>query len=88
MSYLFSSALFFNNFAKQLEVKFSSINDKISQVIPSTPNVDSVDLVICDPSIVSQSVATHSFSAPTPVAVRSEHTPLRAPMYCKQVAWI
>ena len=64
----------FADLAKSLGDQFSEMDQKFSQVMPaSSSNVDS-----SDPLHVSQDVANHSFTAPTPVAVRSEHMPDKA----------
>ena len=69
----------FADFAKSLEGKFSKIDQKFSQVMPAaSSNVDSSDRVASDPIHVSQDVAKYSFTAPTRVAVWSEHTPNEA----------
>ena len=65
----------FASFAKSLEGRFSSIDKRFSQVMSSSSFkvIDSRDNVSC------QGVFSHSFAAPSPVAVRSEHPPDRAP---------
>ena len=68
MSYLQFHSLF-SDFAKHLEVRFSNIDQKFSQVMPATSNVDSSGQVV-----VIQDAANLSFSAPSPVAVHTEHT--------------
>ena len=52
----FSLFFFFDDFARSLEVKFSSINQKLSQVV-STSSHDNVDQ-----EIVSQDASNCSFS--------------------------
>ena len=65
-------------------MKFSRIDEKISQVMPSTANVD---LVSSDQGIVSQDVSNLLFQLPPLVAVHSEYTPTRAPMCRIQATW-
>ena len=68
--------LMFASFAESLEVRFSSIDQHFSQVISSCASFDSHSRV----GVSCQDVIfNHSLAAPTPVAVRSEHPPGRAP---------
>ena len=67
MTVIFHS--FFDEFSKQLDVKFSSGNQSISQVRSiSSHNIEQV-------VFPSQDVNTSSVPAPPPVAVRSQHIP-------------
>ena len=65
----------FASFAKSLEGRFSSIDESFSQVLFSTSSKmhDSRYNVSC------QDVLNRSFTAPSPVAMRSERPPGRAP---------
>ena len=61
---------------QSLEARFSSVDQHFSQVISSSASTDihsRVD-VSCQDAITNRSLTT-----PTPVAVRSEHPPDRAP---------
>ena len=64
---------FFDQFIEQLEVKLSSIRQATSQV-SSASIFENIDQVIS-----SQDVNLDSFSAPSSVAVQSEHNPDRGP---------
>ena len=64
----------FQSFSKSLEVRFSSIDERFSQVIGSSSNANDNR-----PIVSSQYVTNPSIPAPTPVAVRYEHPPARAP---------
>ena len=61
----------FLSFAKSLEVRFSSIDERFSQVIGSSTSNDNVNR----PIVSSQDVINPSFTAPSPVAV---HPPAQA----------
>ena len=64
----------FQSFTKSLEVKFSSIDERFSQVIGSSSNTNDNW-----PIVSSRDVTNPSFPAPAPVAVRYEHPPAWAP---------
>ena len=64
----------FDSFAQALEVRFSSVNNRFSQVLSGTSKVDNQD------NDVSQDVLTSSFAAPMVVSGRAEPTPDRAPL--------
>ena len=64
--------LMFANFAKSIEDRFSSIDDLFSQVISSS----SFKLGDTRDNVSGQDAMTnHSFSTPSPLAVRTEHPP-------------
>ena len=60
-------------FAESLEAIFSQIDRRFSQVNPSSASLTQASNVSC------QGVDNHSLSAPSPVAMRSKHTPNRGP---------
>ena len=64
----------FANFAKSLEGRFSSIDECFSQVLSGSSSKvhDSRD------NVIHQDLLNRSFTAPSPVAMRSEHSPDRA----------
>ena len=64
----------FANFAKSLEGRFSSIDERFSQVLSGSSSKvhDSRD------NVSRQDLLNRSFTAPSPVAMRSEHSPDRA----------
>ena len=66
----------FASFAESLEARFSSIDQHFSQVIScfASTNIHARVGVSCQDVITN-----HSLTAPTPVAVRSDHPPNRAP---------
>ena len=65
----------FQSFSKSLEVRFSSIDERFRQVISSSSSNANDNR----PVVSSQDVTNPSFTAPSPVAVRDEHLPARAP---------
>ena len=64
----------FQSFSKSLEVRFSSIDERFSQVISSSSNTNDNK-----PVVTSQDVTNPSFPASAPVALRYEHPAARAP---------
>ena len=61
------------NFAESLEARFSQVDHRFSQVIPSSTSLTQSSHVSC------LDVDNRSLSAPSPVAVCSEHPPDRGP---------
>ena len=51
----------------------------LARIVPGTSIVYRSDRIDNDLIPASQGVANHSFTAPTPVAVHSEHAPDKAP---------
>ena len=64
----------FASFAESLEARFSSIDRGFSWVIPTSASVTHSSDVSCQ-----EVNFNHSLSAPSPVAVRTEHLPDRGP---------
>ena len=65
---------FLASFAKSLGGRFSKIDERFSQVMPSSSSEVTNERID-----VNQDVINRSLAAPSPVAVRTEHPPDKAP---------
>ena len=63
----------FASFVKSLEGRFSSIDECFSQVLSSSPS----KVIASRDNVSFQDVLNCSFTAPSPVAVPTEHLPDR-----------